>query len=244
MNKSQKEAFVQYEADAWFERNKSAVLEQFASPQTLYCSGNTTNNKQQTTNNKQLDFIMELITRYNIIPNKVLEIGSSAGYRLNRIKEKYPESENYGIDPSVKAIEFGKENYPKVNLQVGFSDSLPFENKMFDVVIIGFVFYVLDRELLFQTVAEIDRVLKNNGFLIIIDFFSEKPRRNEYAHIKDFEAWCFKQEYEKIFTSSQLYHLIDKTTLNHNTKKEDASSIFHDLMSVTMLRKDCEAAYK
>jgi ubiquinone/menaquinone biosynthesis C-methylase UbiE len=110
--------------------------------------------------------------------------------------------------------------------------------------IVGFVFYVIDRELLFQSIAEIDRVLKNGGFVVIIDFFSEKTLKNNYAHISEFQAYAFKQQYEDIFTSSHLYQLMDKTTLNHESSIPDVHTDFYNLMSVTMLKKDIDAPYK
>jgi ubiquinone/menaquinone biosynthesis C-methylase UbiE len=183
---------------------------------------------------------------------KILEIGSSAGYRLNGIKEKFPDSEVYGIDPSVKAIEYGRKKYSDVNFEIATADKLPFNNAFFDIVIVGFIFYVIDRELLFQSVVEIDRVLNDNGFLIILDFFSEKPLKNKYAHISDFKGYSYKQKYEDIFISSQLYHLIDKSTFYHGNLncqsdrkgKNDAVSDFNDLFSVVLLKKSIDAAYK
>ncbi|KAA6325144.1 23S rRNA (guanine(745)-N(1))-methyltransferase [termite gut metagenome] len=159
---NQKETFLNYEADAWFKRNKAAI--------EIY--------------NFHEDFVIKILNSYSISPCKVLEIGSSAGHRLNGIKKKYPESELYGIDPSVEAIEYGKTNYPQINLSVGTMDELPFEKNKFDVVIVGFVFYVVDRELLFQSIAETDRVLQNSGLLIIVDFFSEKALKNKGLLIK------------------------------------------------------------
>jgi ubiquinone/menaquinone biosynthesis C-methylase UbiE len=221
-----KNAWSNYEGNAWFERNKH-IINKF----TGVCGGN--------------DFVINVLENHNMLStNKILEIGSSAGYRLNSIKEKHPKCELYGIDPSTSAIEFGKANYRKINLTLGTVDELPFEKDMFDVVIVGFVFYTIDRELLFQSVAEIDRVLKNTGFLIIVDFFSQKALRNQYAHICEFQAYAFKQRYEDIFTSSHLYHLMDKTTLNHVNQQNDIQSDFYDLISITLLKKEIDAAYK
>jgi ubiquinone/menaquinone biosynthesis C-methylase UbiE len=225
MENTHKETWLKYEADAWFDRNKHAVI-------------------QNVMGGGRNDSIVNLLQKYNISLDKVLEIGCSAGYRLNDIKNCYPNCEVYGIDPSQKAIEFGKQHFPDAHLQTGTIDKLPYEKETFDVVIVGFVFYVVDRDLLLQSIAEIDRVLKNNGLLIIIDFFSARPLKNEYAHIKEYQSYVFKQKYEDVFMASELYHLMDKTTLNHATNAEDAQTIFHDLVSVVMLRKDYDAAYR
>ena len=85
MSNSQKKSFLTYEADNWFERNKSII----------------------NSYTKSGDKVIELIQRYNVDSDSFLEIGCSAGYRLNALKELYPKSTVFGIEPSKKAIEFG-----------------------------------------------------------------------------------------------------------------------------------------
>jgi len=200
MKNIQKQAFIDYEADAWFDRNKV----------------------WQTYEGKQ-DILVKLLHKYEINPQNILEIGCSAGYRLNYLADIYPECNCHGIDPSKRAIEFGTKHYPKVKFVNGTIDELPYENEWFDVVIVGFVFYVVDRNILFQSIAAIDRVLKNNGFVIIVDFFAERAYKNHYEHISNEQAYTFKQRYEDIFTASHLYHLIDKASYYHGHNNRDNS---------------------
>lgn len=223
MSNSQKKSFLTYEADNWFERNKSII------------------NSYTTSGDK----VIELIQRYNVDSDSFLEIGCSAGYRLNALKELYPKSTVFGIEPSKKAIEFGKENYKNINFSHGTADDLSnFENESLDVIIVGFVFYVIDRNILFKVIAEIDRVLKNGGVIIIIDFFSESSLKNSYQHIDEFQAYSYKQNYDEIFTISKLYYLLDKSTFSHSTKKLDASNDYYDKYSISLLKKDINSSYK
>jgi len=224
MNKiKQKEAFIDYEADAWFNRNKSVLL-------------NYT---------KERDRVLSLIKEYKLAPKNVLEIGCSAGYRLNAIKTSFEGCSVFGIEPSKEAINYGKQQYPGVNFINGTADDLSsMEDESMDVVVVGFVFYVIDRNIFFKVVAEIDRVLKNGGILIIVDFFSETALKNVYQHIKDFSAFSFKQNYDEVFTASKLYYLLDKSTWNHSEKVLDATDNYYDKYSVTLLKKDISASYK
>lgn len=222
-NKSlQKEAFQNFEANAWFNRNKKALLE-------------------YTTEN---DKIISLIRSYKIEPTSVLEIGCSGGWRLNGIKSIFPNTEVFGIEPSKEAIIYGKKTFPNVNFIEGTSDLINFEDEKFDLAIIGFVLYVVDRNLLLRTISEVDRVLKNKGVLLLIDFYSESPVKKKYHHITDFAAYSFKQRYDEVFTSTQIYQLIDRTCFNHESKKPDASSDYKELYSVSLLKKDLLASYK
>lgn len=86
-NNNQKESFLAYEANAWFERNLSVI-------------------KKYDANR---DRVITLIKEYNLKPTKILEIGSSAGYRINALKNIYNDCEVFGINPSVDAIEYGKK---------------------------------------------------------------------------------------------------------------------------------------
>lgn len=220
---NQKNSFLGYEANAWFDRNK-VVIDSY---------------------NLDRDRVITLIKEYNLDPKKVLEIGCSAGYRLNAINSIFKDCVTYGVEPSDKAIEYGKDNYPNVNFIHGTADDLMvFDKESIDIVIVGFVFYVIDRSILLKVIAEIDRVLRNGGILIIVDFFSESSLKNVYHHIKDFKAFSFKQNYDEVFTSSKLYYLLDRSTWNHSEKVLDATDNYYDKYSISLLKKDINASYK
>lgn len=222
-DKNQKEAFLAYEANAWFGRNKAVI----------------------DTYNPSKDRVISLITEYNLNPSKILEIGCSAGYRLNGLKNALKDATVFGLEPSSEAIRHGEKYYPDVNFVHGSADDLSaFEDTSMDIVIVGFVFYVIDRNIFYKVVSEIDRVLKNGGILIIVDFFSESSLKNSYQHINSFSAYSFKQNYDEVFTSSKLYYLLDKSTWNHSDKILDATNNYHDKYSISLLKKDLDASYK
>ena len=182
---------------------------------------------------------------YSAAPGAILELGCSAGHRLNGLRKKFPGCSVHGIDPSLKAIEYGRTAYEGVSYKHGTADDLShLKDEAMDVVIVGFLLYVVDRNLLFRTIAEADRVLRNEGLLVLIDFFPQSVIKNEYRYIDQFPAYSFKQNYEEIFTSSRLYYLLDKCTLSHRTQQPDASENYHDKYSITLLKKDVFASYK
>ncbi len=217
----QKKAFEAYEADNFFLRNKDKKYD---------ADG---------------DIIIRVMKEYKMRPTSVLEIGCNSGYRLDAISKLVPGSTVGGIEPSTLAIEQGQKDYPQIRFVKGTADEMSaFETASMDLVVIGFVLYVVDRESLFRVIAETDRVLKNGGVLMILDFFSEKPIRNPYQHIKTNEAFAYKQNYEEIFTASRLYHLLDKRSMSHTGKGYDASPDFYDKYALTTMIKDLSAGYK
>ncbi|WP_026751211.1 class I SAM-dependent methyltransferase [Sediminibacterium sp. C3] len=223
MESEQKNAFLKYEADKWFLRNSQAIKNY----------------------NSSKDEVINIIKEYNLEVNSVLELGSSAGYRLNAIKSLFPTKNLTGLEPSKLAIEYGQENYPSIHFVHGTADNLSCLNdNSYDLVIVGFILYVIDRNLLLKVISEIDRVLKDGGVVILVDFFSEKPVKNSYEHIHDLQAFSFKQNYDEIFTSSKLYYLLDKSSFSHDNKIKDVSSDYHNKYSISVLKKDLTASYK
>lgn len=219
----QKNAFLNYEADAWFQRNLD-VLKGYS---------------------RDKDYVIKLLKDYNLEPKSVLEVGCSFGYRLEAIRNLFDFCEVYGIDASSQAINYGKKEFPSIHLSHSTADDLSaFEDGSFDLLIVGFVFYVIDRSVLFKVISEIDRVLKNGGCLIIVDFFSIAAQKNKYHHIKDFDAYSYKQNYWEIFTASKLYCLIGKTTQNQNSKMLDATSDYYNNNSYTILKKEISDGYQ
>lgn len=222
-NKSQKDAFIAFEADAWYERNKDFIV-----------------NYDPAT-----DPVVDVIEKYKISPKSIVEIGCSSGYRLNALSKTFSDCKCYGIDASNKAIIEGSKQYSQLDLSTATADELVgIEDSTIDVVIVGFVFYVIDRNKLLKTMSEIDRVLKNGGYLIIVHFFSARPLRNSYHHIKDFQAFSFKQTYFQAFTNTNTFFLIDFSTHDHSTEKQDRVGDLSNAYTCSLLVKDLDEGYK
>ena len=145
----------------------------------------------------------------------ILEIGCSNGWRLNELYKINNNNTYYGIEPSKEAINFGKDNFTNINFINGTCDKIDMEDNSCDIIMIPFVLMYIDRNLLFRCISEIDRVLKNNGILIITDFYSNRQRKNIYKHSSD--TYIYKQNYFEIFISSHNYFLTKLECFTHNT---------------------------
>ena len=219
--KSQKDIFLEYEGNNYFQRNKEIV----------YAA--------------EKDMVIRVLRDYSIKPSNVLEVGCNTGYRLAGIFDLFDDVKVCGIEPSTEAIKTGTSKYPFIDFTTGTADDMnSFRTGSFDLVIVGFVLYVVDREILLKVIAETDRVLANGGILMMIDFFCNIPSKNPYKHISEFEAFAYKQNYEDIFLSTKLYHLIDKRAMNHITKEYDSTDDYHNKYALSTLRKDINAGYR
>lgn len=210
--KKQKKIFLETEGDCWFSRNLDGLIYQ----ENFY----------------DLNPVLELIKK----DYKILEIGCSFGKKLDVLQRKKPDLNLslHGIDPSKESIKKGKDLFKKINLEIGTSDILSFEDNSFDVVIIGFCLYLVDRNLIFKTVSEIDRVLKINGFIVITDFEPPYPYRKKYHHLDG--LYSFKNNYSEFFLGGGHYSLIKKEHFSHS------NSLFNPLIdervSTTILFKE------
>ena len=85
---------------------------------------------------------------------------------------------------------------------------------MFDIVIFGFCLYLCDRKHLFRIACEADRVLKSNGYLCIIDFYSDVPYKNAYKHFSG--VYSYKMDYSLMFKWNPAYSLVATIPSSHS----------------------------
>lgn len=101
---------------------------------------------------------------------KFLDVGCGAGYSMQKAKEQGCR-EVYGIDPEPKGHGVGREgsgftiNIDIDNIRQATAEAIPFEDKMFDTVYSSHVLEHVQNEQ--QSLAEMKRVLKDDGILII-----------------------------------------------------------------------------
>ncbi len=90
-----------------------------------------------------------------------------------------------GIDPSTQQIARARRSAARRNLpiafQIGVIEHLPFPDQTFDVVLSTLMMHHLPGNLKRQGLAEIARVLKPGGRLVIADFTPKRERKGQAA---------------------------------------------------------------
>lgn len=97
--------------------------------------------------------------------NKVLDLGCGTGHFSNYIFSK--GFEVHAIDPSLKMLEFARNNFPNISFIEGVASSLPFPDNSFDLIISIEVLRYLDTADVKQAYAEMYRVLKPGGRILV-----------------------------------------------------------------------------
>lgn len=181
--------------------------------------------------------ILSLLHKYDLKPNRVLEVGASSGYRLFFLHNEY-KCEVYAVEPSEEAIRYGRKNYPCINFQRATAEIMKFDNHCFDMIIINFVFHWIDRDALLSSCANIDKVLKWGGYLVIGDFQIPYFSKRKYHHITDQDLFTYKMAYKNIFLSTGIYKEIATISYNHDTHAYSGATTSHNYASVTLLKKE------
>lgn len=187
----QKDIIINSEADAWFLRNKEALLKKNEFP--------------------HLDPIIKFLKK----DEKVLEIGSSFGYNLDFLSNK-SGCLGHGLEPSQLAVDFGRQLYKNIEFRKGTIDQADVFNEKFDHIIVGFCLYLVDTDLLPEVVFKIDKILKKGGFLHVFDFDSKYPVERDYSH--DSRIKTRKMDYSDIFTGFPNYFLAEKKSWSHSAQ--------------------------
>jgi len=99
---NQAREFFEGEGDAWFERNKSRLRI-----------------------DPNVDGPISILNTVGLLPEHVLEIGATNGYRLEWMRQNWG-SQCAGIEPSKAAVEDGNTRYEHVRLSRGLAHELPF----------------------------------------------------------------------------------------------------------------------
>lgn len=218
-NPNQDELFASSEADRYFDRNKSALRKADWSA----------------------DPPLRLIELYHLQPQTALEIGAANGYRLGAIAARWGTKVT-AVEPSAHAIADGQARFPEVTFLQATASAIPLHSQ-FELVIVNFVLHWVARDTLLRSVAEIDRLLADGGFLILGDFEPSNRTRVRYHHRPEQEIYTYKQHYPAVFLASGLYHAVAALTSGHGSPAPLADVSEGDRIGVWLLRKQLAEHY-
>lgn len=106
---------------------------------------------------------------------KVLDVGCGTGTLALEVQKRVgPTGRVFGIDPGTQQIGRARSKAAQrrlpIDFQIGVIERLPFPDETFDVVVNTIMMHHLGDGLKRQGLAEIARVLKPGGRLVIADF--------------------------------------------------------------------------
>ena len=121
---------------------------------------------------------------------------------INLVNLGFNQENLFGVDINKSNIDFGKKNYPILNLSCQDASKLNFQSDFFDLTFESTLFVQLTCEDLSQRIAnEMIRITKKNGYLIIFDWRYGKLNNPKFSA-------CNKKRIKKIFKVNQSTKLI------------------------------------
>jgi ubiquinone/menaquinone biosynthesis C-methylase UbiE len=118
--------------------------------------------------------------------DKVLDVGCGTGsLTLTAISYAGTSGEVHGIDASPEMIDTARKKAQRsgldVRFDIGLIEKIPFPDATFDVVVNRLVIHHLPNDLKRKAFAEIFRVLKPGGHLLVADF--KRPDKPGLSHL-------------------------------------------------------------
>jgi SAM-dependent methyltransferase len=219
---TQDAVFAGGEGDRWFRRNQAALT----SPERL-----------------ARDPVLKLVGTNGLVPKDVLEVGASNGYRLEALRARLG-CRAVAVELSEEAIRDGRARYPSLEFRSGTAAALPVSaGSLFDLVIVNFVLHWVDRSTLLASLAEIDRVVRDHGHVIVGDFAPASPERVPYHHLPGGDVWTFKQNYVDVLLASNLYELVACFTYEAGTLEHKVGVLSDRRCAVALLQKTLFGRY-
>lgn len=186
--------------------------------------------------------LIRLIERHRLKPETILDIGCADGTMLAGISKRWGSSWT-GVEPSALAIKEGRKKFRHITLKRGVASGIPLK-RHFDLVIVNYVLHWVSREKLLVSISEIDRVVKDGGYLIIGDFLPDRPMKNPYHHLPGKKVWTYKVDYAGIFAATGMYKQLGRLIFRHEGHVITKKNVSGDKRgSVTLLQKSRSAYY-
>ncbi len=135
-----------------------------------------------------------------------LDVGCGTGRLLAALHGAWPGMRLTGIDLSRPYLEEARRligRTARVKLEEAAAESLPYGEASLDLVVSSFLLHELPKEIRTQVIAEMARVVKPDGLVVIVDSL-QKGDRPEWDGLLDLFPHYFHEPYYAEYTTGSL----------------------------------------
>jgi ubiquinone/menaquinone biosynthesis C-methylase UbiE len=137
---------------------------------------------------------------------RLLDLGCGTGEFLREVKRNYPRLSVTGLDlspPYLKVAERRLSDWSRVELLEAAAEAIPAPDASFDIVTALYLFHELPGEVRRAVAAEIRRVLKPGGTLILLDSL-QTGDAPDYDALLDYFPYAFHEPYYASYVREDL----------------------------------------
>jgi len=181
------------------------------------------------------DVFFKIAERYINKSSRILDIGAgdaSFAKTLNR-------NDIYLLDGNAETIKILQEKYE--NVYHGYLPELPFEDNYFDLIHCSHIVEHLEPQILWELLVNIDKKLKNNGFVIISAPLFWSGFFNDMSHVKPYNPYIFKKymtsNKQSSLTKLQVSdkYMVIEEVARYTKQKIGSSKLFYHKFKVIQL---------
>ena len=135
-----------------------------------------------------------------------LDVGCGTGRLLASLHGAWPGMKLTGIDLSAPYLGEARRligRTARVNLEEAAAEALPFDDASLDLVVSSFLLHELPQEIRGAAIAEMARVVKPDGLVVIVDSI-QKGDRPEWDGLLDLFPYYFHEPYYADYVTGSL----------------------------------------
>jgi len=170
--------------------------------------------------------------------DRVLDVCCGTGDQVFYYEKKGIIANGIDLNPKmIKAAEKRKKESGLTNVffQIADAKKLPFQNNYFDFVSISLALHEKDRYSRDKIISEMKRVVKNEGFLIFIDFQVPLPQ-NIYSYLVRFIEYSAGKNHYKGFKDYLLQGGLPILLARNKLKEEKRDYLLNNLITIIKVK--------
>jgi ubiquinone/menaquinone biosynthesis C-methylase UbiE len=147
---------------------------------------------------------------------RLLDVACGTGRFLGQIKSNWPRLPVTGLDLSPYYLAEARDrlgSWSRVTLAQGAAEALPFPEGGFDIVTSVYLLHELPRKVRHAALAEMARVLKPGGLMILVDSL-QRGDRPDYEALMDHFPTAFHEPYYDDYTRDDLGRVLEEAGLH------------------------------
>lgn len=148
---------------------------------------------------------------------EILDVGTGSGDFIEVLKQVFPSGEITGIDPNADSLKTASEKYPDVKFVVMTGENLEFENDSFNLASISMALHHLPD--VAKTLAEMQRVVKPSGWIIVSELFSDnlnpaQQTHKMFHHFRSSVDRLLGVSHRETFKKQEIIDMVDDSGIN------------------------------